>query len=812
MKLNLKKAMPVLASALLLGSSFAFAISSIDQWKNFGADTAIVIGANATGEDTVGAGDFQAALAGLAAGAEAAGVTGEAKLIEAPGDDLNYGEAIGTIKDTLEKRDLPTILADGRYRENKGNTENDITYTQFLKFRNDTGIIEFTQNTEVPTKPVDTYLHFVDTTGVYAYKYRLVFDNPVEFDPAEVDEDFELTKLKMLGRDYFIVDASVDAANKIDSLTLMGGTLKASQSEYSKQTYPLAGKTYEVEVKIISDAGAGGEGTVLLVINGEETDELVEGDTFTLEDDTRVGILDIIPNEGAERIEGTAEGNDLVTFYLGAEKIVLKQGDEVEINGIAVDGSEVDLQTGAVAGELSEINMWIIPNDDLFLAKGENWTDPILNRFKITYQGLEANTETISVSTSGDDGTLTLKNIVGDELEIPFVLDDATNQTFPGDEFISNINATITQDGSSGTAGSGNLLIANSDSCTGNASVENCEGIKLLVVGTGGEARIIEIEEIDVNNNKIDLVQVSPDSTNKWDDTYTDGVDKEIVLGGLATIKLNINETANKVTATHINTCGSACNAGDFLTDLAGEINIRFDNSTNKSNVYLFNDDGDDLLGAGGPFPVLTFEDDTGGDMIINNDPNNKLNWMTEKKDSDYEVAIDNINWGAIFRFDSENDDDLTIAYPEEEVIHKVYVSEVLANIPELVQVDTGAVVGNLLFLDTELTSELKSKNLVVVGGSAVNRIAAELLGLSYPTYGDSEAWQNATDVTGEGQAIVKLLDNPYATGKQALLVAGWSGSDTRKACKAVTEGISGLVGKTSAKLDTSAATAVVIA
>jgi len=57
----------------------------------------------------------------------------------------------------------------------------------------------------------------------------------------------------------------------------------------------------------------------------------------------------------------------------------------------------------------------------------------------------------------------------------------------------------------------------------------------------------------------------------------------------------------------------------------------------------------------------------------------------------------------------------------------------------------------------------------------------------------------------------VKLLDNPYSSGKQALLVAGWGGSDTRKACKAVAEGISGLRGKTSAKLDTSSATAVVI-
>ncbi|MEM5868172.1 MAG: hypothetical protein QXG39_09685, partial [Candidatus Aenigmatarchaeota archaeon] len=111
---------------------------------------------------------------------------------------------------------------------------------------------------------------------------------------------------------------------------------------------------------------------------------------------------------------------------------------------------------------------------------------------------------------------------------------------------------------------------------------------------------------------------------------------------------------------------------------------------------------------------------------------------------------------------------------------------------------------------DDELTSELKAKNLIIIGGTAVNRVAAEALDLPYPTYGSSEAWQTATGVTGEGQAILKLLDNPYTAGKQALLVAGWSGSDTTKAARALKENIPGIAGKASVKLDTSSATAVV--
>jgi hypothetical protein len=786
MKLNFKKALPILATGLLVGSSFAFAISSIDQWKSFGSDTAIVIGADAMAIDTIAATDFNSAL-GITQPTQP--VTGEAHLIEAPGRDLHYGDDLYDVEDTLEKRDLPTLLADGRYKESRGDTENDVGYKQFLEFTNGTGTITFTKNTEDPKKKVDTYLFFDDAK--VAYTYRLVFDNPVKFNPAKVDKDFEMTKIKMLGRDYYIVDATVDADKKVDSLTLMGGALKASQWEYSKQTYTLGNKTYEVEVKIISDEANNGEGSVILVINGEETDEMAEGDTYTLEDGTRVGVLDVVPNEGAEMVGGEAKGNDLVTFYLGAEKIYLSQGDEVEINGKPIDGSNVSLQTNAADGELSEIGLSMKPSDDIFLAKGGSWSDQILGRFKFTYQGLVSETEEFKLTTSGNDGILEFTNVAGDKLEIPFVMDDASGNTYPGDELV--LNANTTQNGNQGSKG--NLLIADGDSCTGESSVTDCEGIKLLVVGTGGEARIIEVRNIDTTHHTVDLKEVSPGSTTWNDRDYTNS----IVLG-FATIQLSVE--GNTITAEDINTCSrSVCNAGDFLTSLGGEIDIGFNGS--NANISVFTDDGDNL--ADGTLAVLVKGT---SDMEIN-PKNNALTWTTEEKDSNYDVAIDALNWGAIFRFNTDDKNELTWTYPKEKAVHKVYVSEILTTIPELV--GGGGAVGNLVVLDTELTPDLKAKNLIVIGGSAVNRVAADLLGLSYPTYGSDEAWQKATGVSGEGQAIVKLLNNPYMAGKQALLVAGWEGSDTRKAAKAVVENIPGIAGKTSVKLDTSSETAVVI-
>ncbi|MCL6500473.1 MAG: hypothetical protein K6T16_00355 [Candidatus Pacearchaeota archaeon] len=800
----LRKIAPLAVAGVLLGASFA-AAQDLANWRaNFpGADTAVVFHRSA---DAMAVADIVAAL-GTSAGGQAP--TGEAHLIGAAGNDLNYGEDLFDVEDTLEKRDLPLILADGRFKETRGNTDNDVDYEQYLEFVDATGTITFEKNTETTEKPVNTYLKFDDLATTKAFRYRLVFENPVEFDTTSVDDDFELTKLKMLGREYFIVDATQNGG-KIDSLTLMGGALKASQWEYSTASYTLGGKTYEVKVKIISDD----DSTAVLVVNGEETDELAEGDTYVLEDDTRIGILDVIPNEGAEMTSEEAVGNDLVTFYLGAEKIEFAHGQEVEINGEAVEGSEADLQTAAAAGKLAEINLWIVPNDDIFLAKGEEWTDPILGRFKFTYQGLLSDTETIEVSTSGDDGTVTLKNIAEDELEIPVVLDDSTQKTYPGDELWPS-GVTSVQDGKANSRG--NLLIADGDSCTGNTTVTECEGTYLLVVGTGGEARIIEITDIDVANTEVSLREVSPDSSNNWPDR---NYNTEIVLG-FATIDLDVDATNTTITATSINTCGTACNAGDFLTSLGGEVGVEFNGT--HTRVYLFTDDGTDLTGGdfdGGsepePDPIFQFIDDGTGDMIIDPETANDLVWDTEEKDSDYKVAIDRydvskpstIKWGALFRYNADEDNEMTIIYPEEEAVHKVYVSELTATIPELTPgYAAGAAIG---VYDTDVAN-VADMNHISVGGSAINSYSAELLGLSYPTYGTDPAWVSATGVDTLGKAIIKVMANPNAEGKYAMLIAGYEEVDTARAAKALRENTPILSGK-SVLLDTTTETVTIAA
>jgi|GEM_PF-1949102 len=842
MKLNLKKVLPIAAIGLMAGITFAHAATLSDWPAPFvaggQADVTVVVGADAAASDSIAASDFTAALQAALGGAGGEQVVeGEAVLIEASGNDFNYGEDAYDIMQTLGEDDLPTILADGRYRESKGNTENDETYTQILKFSDNTVSFVFDAEDESPEQ-AGSYIYIDDDNTYPAYTYVLEFDNPIEYDTTSastITEDFKLTKLSMFGREYTIVDAAdKDGDNIVDELELMAGIVKAQQMEYSTETYTLGDKTYEVKVDIISDTSE----SVQFTINGETTDELYEGDTYELEDGTVIGVVDVLPNEGNEMQGGEGMGNDIVTFYLGAEKILLKDGSEVEINGEDVDGSEVTF-TASNAGELESIKIEYTPEDPIYLAEGEEWTDPVLGRFKYSFSGVEKDPETLTTNVGKDSGKFVFNNNAGTSVTLE-VLDLDTSSPSDGiDETVmwgdDNVGSYVyvSQDGQSAVKDGGNYLIADGDYCGVTSEdvagqkvkIEDCEGVKLLVVGTGGEVHIVEVTNIEDpdgtwgNGDEIaDLKDLTKGKT--YDNEKLDG--SAINLGSFATIKLTAKTVPDNtfgadadanpelvLEATDINTWnGGDSGWADFETDKGAEIDIEFDGA--EANVYIANGDGNDLMG-GAPDIAWEYDDDTNGDLEITADPGSKLTWVDENEDSDYDMALDAQNWGAIFKWDAKDSDDLTLEYPAEEAIAKFYVAEELASIPELaMETGTpGATLGSVVFLDTELTDELKAKNLIVVGGSAVNRVAAELLGLPYPSYGPT--FGNVTGVTEEGKAILKMFDNPYAADKVALLVAGWSATDTRRAATALIEQIPGLEGKTEAVLDTSSATAVVL-
>jgi hypothetical protein len=82
--------------------------------------------------------------------------------------------------------------------------------------------------------------------------------------------------------------------------------------------------------------------------------------------------------------------------------------------------------------------------------------------------------------------------------------------------------------------------------------------------------------------------------------------------------------------------------------------------------------------------------------------------------------------------------------------------------------------------LDTDVADAAAEPNLILVGGPCVNKLTAEALGLTFPTCG-----MEAADSLGisEGEAIIKLVEDVFKTGKVAMVVAGYDAADTVRAC-----------------------------
>jgi len=80
--------------------------------------------------------------------------------------------------------------------------------------------------------------------------------------------------------------------------------------------------------------------------------------------------------------------------------------------------------------------------------------------------------------------------------------------------------------------------------------------------------------------------------------------------------------------------------------------------------------------------------------------------------------------------------------------------------------------------LDTEVSLPV-GKSLILVGGPAVNRLTAQAMGYTYPTYGS----QMTGDEFGSGEGYIKIIEDELEDGYAALVVAGWEAGDTRNAC-----------------------------
>ncbi|MEK6874112.1 MAG: hypothetical protein AABW91_04660, partial [Nanoarchaeota archaeon] len=142
--------------------------------------------------------------------------------------------------------------------------------------------------------------------------------------------------------------------------------------------------------------------------------------------------------------------------------------------------------------------------------------------------------------------------------------------------------------------------------------------------------------------------------------------------------------------------------------------------------------------------------------------------------------------WGSIITTDQSDTDSYsaTISYPDEQVYAKLYIAENSAAITAGGSAGgSGGSLGSVTVRDSEVAS-VSSKNLIVLGGSCINTVAATLLGNSSPLCGAD--FTTKTGV-GSGEYLVETFASPQSASKIATLVAGYNAADTTNAVKFLT-------------------------
>lgn len=822
-----KRLFAVGAGATMLGATVmgAMAAADLNQYPGmFVSDSGsfngfFVVGENAKSVDNLAAIDIAGAMKSSKAGSTESStvysVEGDAWRVTSGTDVLEFNETIGAssqgVVDFIDGDSLGA-LASGSFKNSKG----DFDYDQFLHFDNSSGRVRYTKDDNDNT---DLFFYIADNSLIA--RYEMDFNEAAESDIDASEsyelEDFEGKDITMLGKTYNIVQAKTGGytggTNSYQvTLTLMAGAVRDTLEEGESQTYTIksedgTSKDYAVELQFV-DSGASSTGNrrAKFVIDGETSNLMEEGETFTLTDGTVLGVSEVLYQDYAGGIHNAE-------FFLGADKIELQDdninassgsSDELKVNEETVDGASVII-TGTMLDkstsltddgelELDSIEINMTAEDDYFVPAGEKLGEQselvekdllFTKNWDFFFNGFEdITTHPITVKpTSNEEGyEITFYNARAQKISLPFVYSGSGTTLKLGDkDDLLQLNKSMIADE--------NYFILNDDTDEDSIThVVQYKGAKVSSDSTKLKFKILATGEtvertFDTSTNS---------STLKLDGSTYTFIGQGNTSGGekqFSTDDFNISLSsgaASTYSASHvegrlIQTDYLIANGGAkiFIMDPSAISNVT--TKEVKFNVSLIDADAvNDVVTATttNPYVVVGYNiSASSAEVDFSSGNAGSVELSTLDSDSDVSQGYSlNGAWVKITAGSGSNDaDKLEIEWPETERLPMLYVT---SGAVETSSSKTGGALGNVEVIDaTRLDSEVsdaKAQNLIVVGGPCVNSVAAELMG--NPT--------NCAEGFTPGKALIKLWE--HDNGKYAMLVAGYSGADTRLAGRVI--------------------------
>lgn len=842
---NLKKLSAIGASTLMVGLTMgtAYAANYPAPFVSGGsADVAIVYGSVASSLDLVGASNIQANLQSFLGGSSGGTVTttsGETVSLDTSADRIWLNTSLNSIKSTLTKSDLPTVLADQSF---DGDVTADVTPTIKLQAGanaggTNSGKVIFAKQPKSSDDPQVGISLGTSESSNPLYNASVTFSKAIAFNST----DSEGETINLFGKE-FVVSTDTDGTDLVLFSSAQSVTLTKTSGDNPTATVDVNGQSYTVEL-------ANGDSTSATVVVNGVSKTINEGDS------RKVGGIDIAVKD----VTSSDVAGITATLLVGSQKITFTSGATVTkgSDNDPVDGTTAYIVGGPSAATELAVTVFRPDSSNDAILPGDTFTDPVFGSFQVDFAGLnspldDSSREKVSVLNSGDDTmSLTFSDSDGNDGTFDFAHNQSSAWTLADDTnnpIYVYEDANLTEDDYVvvGTEDYGHLLqvtqiynntgtsygddrVKFQDVMSGTTydTVFTSEGTGHVTIdgkqytvtftgsGDGGSARvtypsgegdgshtageIVLYPSIETSkggqvilyqplNLSLANISGSGNQVSRFDFPDGDG------YTGFAVAYAGSNATTADWTVNGV-TFNTSTSGAPGTTVTVGQLVYNFTaGGLNYTKVYVVDPEGNANIDQPGVIFLEGKDDNSQYHAVVvdlettpagNSDNGVGVNDVLFSSDyyhasaslqSDSDITKDIDWWGTVVTTDASESDQKTV-----EISYpgsQTYAQIYVGETGSTVTSSGSASssLGDVLVTDAEISS-VQSKNLIVVGGSCVNTVASSLLG----GVGCGASFTDATGV-GTGQFLIESMTSTYNSGKIALVVAGYEAADTGNA------------------------------
>lgn len=822
-------------AAIMAGSSIAFAATLADFPSPFvtedGIQSLVVVGAAAAPSDVVGAIDIATRLGGeVTTEYTCAGTTGgvsvtDGILLETTNTKIRLGDVLNVARDTLTKDNLPSILPSLAVVDKEGT---EYKYDQYIQIGGAADIDYDTSGNDLAeVEPIiDMSL---TTSSSPLYSLKVIFTKDLKINTTS-QRLIDGKSIKLFGQEYTFGSGTGEVTTS--KIVLYGGGKEVGldwDGTPVTQTVTVGTKTVEITLN-----GITANDQADLTIDGVSQDLTSAGTYITSTSGVRIYVKSVARyGQGNTGRVVLKVGADKLVLQNGNYVKVGTNEDNVK-------GTYVTITPGSVADSINQIQIDVYApeaNAD-FIKSGSAFTDPVFKSFKLAFYGfnpsLTATTRSLTTFTySGDNAitasitddrgnskTLTVAyNYYGGSAQSAAKLMDNNGYEYivvEGQQVGLNNYTIINQGGFSHL-----LQVTNFD--VGAAATTKTVKLKDVMSGTEYEVTVsgtglTGTKVIDGKTYYFDVDETTNTSVaiHRGSSARTGSASSPIAV--YTPLKLKNGEEFVLMRPVQLAVGGNYSLPGNnTVSSGEGLCTFHIVNTTTTYNCGSMSYTWIPGVGTGTLYPTgfnLTGNTNSAAFAIIEEKDNANVRGairvgVSTSSDSSPKVEIDAKSiadmmvssveradkkttntyitrgldyYGTLVERNTDQQGTIKISYPDDQVVAVVAMGTdpqfSLSGETEGTKVKQAVPVKTPLGkLDTEITSSDKTtKNLILVGGPAVNILVRELADAGKTKTRDWYIEQ------GAGTAIIDLVENAFTSGKSALVVAGHSAEDTRAA------------------------------